>query len=76
MSTSNDLTDPIEDLKTQASQVARAISDQINDQANSLRDATADARYATQELIENNPWQAVIMAGTVGLLLGIVIARR
>ena len=76
MSTSKDLTDPIEDLKAQASQVARTVSDQINDQANSLRDITADARYATQEFIENNPWQSVIMAGTVGLLLGIVIPRR
>jgi len=76
MSTSNDLTPHIDDLKTQASEVARKVGGQINDQANALRDVTATARYNTQEFIENNPWQSVIMAGALGVLIGIVIARR
>ncbi len=76
MSTSNDLSAQVDDLKTQASQVARKVGDQINEQANTLRDATAEARYATQEFIENNPWQAVAMAAGLGLLVGIIIARR
>ena len=76
MSTSNDLIPPIDELKSQASQVARTVGDQINEQANSLRDVTATARYNTQEFIENNPWQSVIMAAAAGLLVGIIIARR
>jgi len=76
MSTSQDLTTPVDDLKNQATQVVRKVSDQLNDQANSLRDATTEARYATQEFIENNPWQSVAMAAGIGLLLGIIIARR
>jgi ElaB/YqjD/DUF883 family membrane-anchored ribosome-binding protein len=76
MSTSNAHPAPVDDLKSQASQVAKKVSDQINDQANSLRDVTAEARYATQEFIENNPWQSVAMAAGLGLLVGIIIARR
>ncbi len=76
MSTSNDLIPPIDDLKSQASQVARKVSDQLNEQANSLRDVTATARYNTQEFIENNPWQSVIMAAGIGFLLGIIVTSR
>jgi len=76
MSTSNDLPLQVDDLKAQASQVAKKVSDQINEQANSLRDVTAEARYATQEFIENNPWQSVAMAAGLGLLVGIIIGRR
>jgi ElaB/YqjD/DUF883 family membrane-anchored ribosome-binding protein len=76
MSTSPDLVPPIDDLKTQASQVARKVSDQLNEQANSLRDVTATARYNTQEFIENNPWQSVIMAAGIGFLLGIIVTSR
>ncbi len=76
MSTSNDLTHNIDDIKQQASEVARKVGGQINEQANVLRDVTAAARYNTQEFIENNPWQSVIMAASLGLLVGIVIARR
>ena len=76
MSTSNDLVPPIDDLKTQASQVARKVGDQINEQANSIRDVTAAARYNTQEFIENNPWQSVAMAAGLGFLVGVIFTRR
>ncbi len=76
MSTSNDLTTQVDDLKAHASNVARKVGDQLNEQANTLRDATATARYNTQEFIENNPWQSVAMAASLGFLLGIIIARR
>jgi ElaB/YqjD/DUF883 family membrane-anchored ribosome-binding protein len=67
---------PVEELKIQASEAVRKVGDQINEQANVLRDATATARYNTQEFIENNPWQSVAMAAAFGLLLGIIIGRR
>jgi len=76
MSTSNDSTPTLDDLKTQASEVARKVSSQINDQANSLRDVTATARYNTQEFIENNPWQSVAMAAALGFLVGVIVTRR
>jgi ElaB/YqjD/DUF883 family membrane-anchored ribosome-binding protein len=76
MSTSNDIAAQVDELKTQASHVAKKVSDQINDQANTLRDVTVAARYNTQEFIENNPWQSVIMATALGFLLGALITRR
>jgi ElaB/YqjD/DUF883 family membrane-anchored ribosome-binding protein len=76
MSTSNDTSKKPADLKTQATEAVRVVSDQLNDQANLLRDTAADVRYNTQEFIQNNPWQSVIMAAGVGFLVGIIIARR
>ena len=76
MSTSNDTSKKPADLKTQATEAVRVVSDQLNDQANLLRDTAADVRYNTQEFIQNNPWQSVIMAAGGGFLVGIIIARR
>jgi ElaB/YqjD/DUF883 family membrane-anchored ribosome-binding protein len=63
-------------LKAQASETVRKVTGQLNAQANVLRDVTADVRYNTQEFIENNPWQSVIMATAFGFLLGLVFSRR
>jgi len=76
MSTSTDAAHPADALKAQASEAVRKISETINDQANVLSDTAVGVRYNTQEFIENNPWQSVAIAGAVGLLIGIVIARR
>jgi len=77
MSTRNEpLPSSVDELKTQASETVRKVSDQINEQANSLRDVTATVRYNTQEFIENNPWQSVAMAAAVGFLIGVVVTRR
>jgi ElaB/YqjD/DUF883 family membrane-anchored ribosome-binding protein len=76
MSTSTDTANPADALKAQASEAVRKVSETLNDQANVLRDTAQGVRYNTQDFIENNPWQSVIIAGTVGLLVGIIIARR
>ena len=76
MSTNHDPSPRAEVLKAQASEAVRTVSGQINAQANVLRDVTATVRYNTQEFIENNPWQSVIMATAFGFLLGLVFSRR
>jgi ElaB/YqjD/DUF883 family membrane-anchored ribosome-binding protein len=76
MSTSPVPADPVDELKSQASEAVRKVSATINDQANILRDTATSARYNTQEFIENNPWQSVAIAAAIGLLVGMVIARR
>jgi ElaB/YqjD/DUF883 family membrane-anchored ribosome-binding protein len=76
MSTNTESTNPADVLKTQASEAVRAVSDTINEQANILSDTVTDARYNTQEFIENNPWQSVAIAAGVGFLLGVILARR
>lgn len=34
------------------------------------------AARATDEYVHDNPWQAIGMAGVVGLLLGVLLSRR
>jgi ElaB/YqjD/DUF883 family membrane-anchored ribosome-binding protein len=76
MSTNTDAANPADVLKTQASEAVRKVSETITGQANVLRDTATSARYNTQDFIENNPWQAVTIAAGVGLLVGLIIARR
>ena len=76
MSTSTESSHPQEDLKAQASDAVRKVSDSLNDQANAIIDTAATARYNTQDFIENNPWGAVMIAAGVGFLIGVIIARR
>ena len=64
------------DLTVHARDAVRKVSSHLNEQANVIRDATASARYNTQDFIQNNPWQSVAIAAGIGLLLGIVISRR
>jgi len=67
---------PVDEIKAQASEAVRKVSETITDQANVLRDTATCARYNTQEFIENNPWQSVAIAAGIGFLLGVVVARR
>jgi ElaB/YqjD/DUF883 family membrane-anchored ribosome-binding protein len=76
MSTSPSSHEPVDHLKAHASEAVRKVSETINDQANVIRDTAASARYNTQEFIENNPWQSVVIAAGIGFLVGVIVARR
>jgi ElaB/YqjD/DUF883 family membrane-anchored ribosome-binding protein len=76
MSNNTGAAGPADVLKAQASEAVRKVSETLNEQTNVIRDAATTARYNTQDFIENNPWQAVALAASVGFLLGVVIARR
>jgi ElaB/YqjD/DUF883 family membrane-anchored ribosome-binding protein len=76
MSNSIDPVHTADALKAQASETVRKVSESLNDQANVLRDTAASARYNTQDFIENNPWQSVAIAASIGFLLGVIAARR
>ena len=76
MSTPTESNNPADVLKVQASDAVRKVSDTLTDQANVLRDTATSARYNTQDFIENNPWEAVAIAAGIGLLVGIIVARR
>ena len=41
-----------------------------------LRDRTKAAARATDDYVNDSPWRAVGIAAGVGLLLGVIIARR
>ena len=76
MSTDNDQTQAVTDLTTQAREAVRKVSGHLNEQANVIRDATASARYNTQDFIQNNPWQSVAIAAGIGFLVGVIVTRR
>ncbi len=76
MSNHTESSHPAEALKAQASEAVRKVSDTLSDQANVLRDTASNARYNTQDFIENNPWEAVAIAAGIGFLVGIIVARR
>ena len=48
----------------------------IADAEAALVDKTKAAARATDDYVNDNPWQAVGIAAGVGLLLGIIIGRR
>jgi ElaB/YqjD/DUF883 family membrane-anchored ribosome-binding protein len=76
MSISDDISPRLDDVKTQTKETIRKVSDQLNEQANYLRDATATARYNTEDFIQNNPWQSVAIAAGIGFLVGVIVTRR
>jgi ElaB/YqjD/DUF883 family membrane-anchored ribosome-binding protein len=76
MSAPTESNNPADVLKAQATGAVRKVSDTLTDQANSLRDTASNARYNTQDFIENNPWEAVAIAAGIGFLVGVIIARR
>ena len=76
MSANTESSNPADVLKTQATEAVRKVSDTLTDRANVLRDTASNARYNTQDFIENNPWEAVAIAAGIGLLVGIIVARR
>jgi ElaB/YqjD/DUF883 family membrane-anchored ribosome-binding protein len=67
---------PADLIKTTANEAVRKVSETLNDQANVLRDSAVTARYNTQDFIENNPWEAVLIAAGIGFLVGVIVARR
>jgi ElaB/YqjD/DUF883 family membrane-anchored ribosome-binding protein len=69
----NDLAD---EFKGQTKQVLDKAGDQLSEHASHLRDLATDARYHGEDFIQTNPWLAVSVAAGIGLLVGMVIARR
>jgi ElaB/YqjD/DUF883 family membrane-anchored ribosome-binding protein len=68
MSSIDNLTVPTDDLKNQAKEALRKAGDQFSEQTNQLRDLATDARYNSQEYIQNNPWSSVFVAAAMGFL--------
>jgi ElaB/YqjD/DUF883 family membrane-anchored ribosome-binding protein len=50
--------------------------DKLVDAEEAMMERTKEAARATDEYVHDHPWQAVGVAGAVGFLLGMLIARR
>ena len=66
----------ITDLRERIGERLRDAKLRIADAEAALVDKTKAAARATDDYVNDNPWQAVGIAAGVGLLLGIIIGRR
>lgn len=64
------------DLRERIGERLRDAKLRIADAEAALVDKTKAAARATDDFVNENPWQAVGIAAGIGLLLGIIIGRR
>ncbi|WP_301103037.1 DUF883 family protein [Propionivibrio sp.] len=64
------------DLRDRIGEHLRDAKMRIADAEAALVDRTKAAARATDDYVNDNPWQAVGIAAGIGLLLGIIIGRR
>jgi ElaB/YqjD/DUF883 family membrane-anchored ribosome-binding protein len=64
------------DLRERIGDRLRDAKLRIADAESALVDKTKAAARATDDYVNENPWQAVGIAAGIGLLLGIIIGRR
>ena len=66
----------MDDLRERIGERLRDAKLRIADAEAALVDKTKAAARATDDYVNENPWQAVGIAAGIGLLLGIIIGRR
>ena len=64
------------DLRARIGERLRDAKLRLADAEAAVVDRTKAAARATDDFVNDNPWQAVGIAAGVGLLLGIIIGRR
>ena len=64
------------DLRERIGERLRDAKLRIADAEAALVDRTKAAARATDDYVNENPWQAVGIAAGIGLLLGVIIGRR
>lgn len=83
----NDIRDNAADVAGQVKETASAFADAAKGRAEEIsrgsqdtyaqvRDAVADASAAISESVQHQPLIAVLVAGTLGCMLGLLLARR
>jgi len=68
--------DNIKAVRGRAEETLREAKVKLQDLQNGLLDRTKAAYHATDEIVHENPWQAIGVAAAVGFLLGILTGRR
>ena len=68
--------DKAAELRNQALQQLKALRERMNEaQETALRQSKAAAR-ATDEFVHENPWRSIVAAASLGVVVGLLIARR
>ena len=64
------------DLRTQVEAKLRSAKLRMMDLQDDAIDTAKAAARVTDDYVRDNPWQAIGVAGLIGLLVGLVISRR
>jgi len=64
------------ELRARAMASLRQSRETLHDAQDAVLEQGRRAVRATDDYVHDNPWQAVSVAGVVGLLLGVLISRR
>lgn len=64
------------ELRERAMTSLRNTRESLHDAQDAMLEQGRRAVRATDNYVHDNPWQAVSVAGVLGLLLGVLIARR
>jgi len=68
--------DQAAELRERAMTSLRNTRETLHDAQDAMFEQGRRAVRATDDYVHDNPWQAVSIAGVVGLLLGVLISRR
>ena len=64
------------ELRAQALTQLKVLRERLNDaQATALRQGKAATR-ATDEYVHENPWRSIVAAASIGVVVGLLVARR
>lgn len=74
--TANETGEKIVAVRERAEENLRDVRRKLNALEGDILVRTKAAAKATGQLVHENPWQAVAIAGAVGLLLGMLSGRR
>ena len=64
------------ELRDKAVAALKRASEQLSDLQATVVEKGRDAAMATDDYVHENPWQAIGIAAIIGVLIGIVVARR
>jgi len=64
------------ELRARALEQLKALQGRLKDAQAAALEKSKAAALATDEYVHDNPWRAIVAAAGVGVLIGLLIARR
>lgn len=68
--------DKANEMREAALRSLRSTRDSLHDAQEALVETGREAVKATDQYVHHNPWQAIGVAGIVGLLFGMLVSRK
>lgn len=74
--TANQLGDGAASTRARIQENLQAVKDKLMDSESAVTAGTRQAAEATEQYVQNNPWKSIGISAGVGLLVGVLLARR